>query len=94
VTLLITEFQVHDQPSNIPVLNGSQNMVRVDFICGYLVSPEQLRAQVIRYDPGGDLALLHSGVRLWAEGYKLPIPHLWEVQYPRLVLLTEGGPRI
>lgn len=73
-------------------------MVRVDIICGYLVSPEQLRvfanAQGIRYDPGGDLALLHSGVRRWAEGHKLPIPHLWEVQYPRLVSPTEGGPRI
>ena len=39
-------------------------MVRVDIICGYLVSPKQLRlfanAQGIRYDPGGDLALIHS----------------------------------
>jgi hypothetical protein len=73
-------------------------MVRLDIICGYLVPPEQLRvfanAQGIRYDPGGDLALLHSGVRRWAEGHKLPIPQLWEVQHPRLVSPTEGGPRI
>jgi len=71
-------------------------MVRVDIICGYLVSPEQLRifayAQGICYDPGGNVALLHSGVRHWAEGHKLPFPHLWEVQYPRLVSQTEGGP--
>ena len=36
-------------------------MVRVDILCGYLVSPEQLRAfanaQSIRYDSGGDLTL-------------------------------------
>ncbi|KAI0293291.1 hypothetical protein B0F90DRAFT_1763826, partial [Multifurca ochricompacta] len=74
-------------------------MVRVYTICGYLVSPDQLRkfahSQNLRYDPGGDLVMLHSQVRRWVERQpKLPIPCLLNVKYPRLVSPTVGGLRI
>ncbi|KAH9966957.1 hypothetical protein BGW80DRAFT_730300 [Lactifluus volemus] len=73
-------------------------MVRVDIICGYLVAPEQLRkfadSQSLRYDPGGDLVLLHNGVIRWVEEHKTPIQCLWDVEYPRLVSPIKAGSRI